>query len=310
MANEQENFSIDVDVSNVVPNEGGGFRRVPFGDYKFRIVDAIQKPKEGEKPHVMLKPTFVIVEARDPKNAHAVGMQTDGLYAGSRQSPKYMQERLACLLRAIGVNLAQGQALSKSMLVGREFDGTITWELGKPVFDEATGGQKRYVNSRICAERTVGTARPASINPEADSREAAKFLEATYGDTDAADATPADAAPWAQPNGGAQASAGTQAAAPSGFRPEADADANVMQYRVYVALKTPHAEQARGALVAAGFDPEGPINADLLVEPLKGQYLAAFPPAAQANAGALPGLPGLPPAGGNKAQKGTRSPRA
>lgn len=302
-------FTLDFsgeDQAKASPNEGGGFKRMPFGDYpRLRIVEVEQQAKQGDKPHVMLKVTVAAVEGP----ADGIGMQTTGLYAGSRQSPKFMQDRLANLLRAIKLQLSPGQALSRSMLIGREFAGTITWELSAGKLDETTGQTKRYVNARLLAERPVGSPASKTVNAEADSREAIKYLEEKYGNAGLPEET--EAAPWTQPaTTPAAATAPEQpttevaAAAPSGFRPEAEADANVHTYRAYVKLGGPTGEQARAGLIGVGFDPDGPVDAALLAEPVKSEFLKRFPPTA---------LGGLPPLGGAASaatpQKGKRAAR-
>lgn len=299
----EQDFAIGItgdDLAGVSASDGTGFKRVPFGDYTFKIVEIEQKAKEGAKPHVMLKATFSVVEAADPANNHAVGMTVDGLFAGSPQSPNFMQARLKNLLQAASVTLKGGQGLKRSDLIGRQFAGTVVWELSQARMDPTTGVEKRYVNARVVGERPTGTARPAAINPEGDSRDAIAYLEAKYGDAGVGSSGGEATAPppWAAP--APETKIETPAA--SGFRPESEADGTHHTYRAYVKLKTQYEEQARNELVKAGFDPDGPIDPEKLTDPtVKQAYLAKFP-----TNGALPGLPAL---GAPTAKKGTRAAR-
>jgi len=310
----EENFTMDIDAGHLAgykANSGVGFSRMPFGHYRFRVSGAeqqVSQPKEGKAGHVMLKLTLTVTAAHDPKNASAVGMSTTQLYAGSKQSPKFMQERLACVIHACKIALQAGQQLSSAMFIGREFDGTVTWEKGKPEFNEETGQMdKVYVNSRVIAERPCGAESPKGLDPARASAEARTYLREKYGsdgvdeEGDAVPATTASApsapaAPWTAP----QPSSDPEPVA-SGFKPESEVPNEVHQYRAYIKLSPEQAPAAREQLVGAGFDPDGPIDTSKLPEPIRAQYLTKFP---QTNGAGLPPLGGLPPAGG---KKGTRS---
>src|SRR5947207_15932593 len=112
-----ENWALDgIDANflqQVRPNEGARSReRPPKGDYRFKITALEQKAKLGAKPHVMIVPTMTIVKAYDEANASGVGLELLGWYAGSPQSPKMLQERLACLILACDIKLGPGQKLT------------------------------------------------------------------------------------------------------------------------------------------------------------------------------------------------------
>lgn len=313
MANDTDNFSLDLDqddINSFNPNAGAGFHRVKYGDYRFKIMDAEQVTKEGENPHVMLKPTFQILHAYDAANASEVGTTMDARYAGSKASPKFMQDRLANLLAAIKLP----PPITKSKLIGREFDATVVWNLGKPQMDQETGQMKpAAVFANVIAERPVGGPRHPSVDPRRDSMKAIRHLEETYGD--AGDSTPATAAPapWEAPATAVGSKPDVAPTTPT-WRSEADAAPEVHQYRAHVQLKTQLAAQARDVLVNNGFDPEGPVDVAHLPADLAEAWGKAFPATAAKPAG-LPGLPSLgsangaaPAAGG--AKKGTRAPRA
>lgn len=301
----QAAFSIDGDwLSTATPNEGGEFKRLPIGDYRFKVVGCEPKAKRGDKPHVMLKASFVVVEAYDNANKVAIGMPTDGLYAGSKESPKFMKDRLACLIRACKVQVQIGKQLNPAKdLIGREFDGTIFHELSDPSFDEATGmNTKRFVNARLCGERPVGTSRTAAVDPIRMSHAATTWLEKQYGGEPAGETPQAFGAvtspPW------------EQAKVQSGYKLDSDIPgemlANIHEYRAFYQLGTPMAEQARAALVQVGFDPDGSITPDHLTAETREAYLAKFasPKAELPKLGVVAVAPATSPA------KGTRSKRA
>lgn len=293
-----EDFTLDLtsdDVSKVAPNAGGAFHRIAFGDYDWEITDVEQETKTGQKPHVMLNVTFKCVKAHDDKNAEEIGQMINGRYAGSPQSPKFMQQRLANLLLAAKVQIPAGQKLKKSMLIGRKLSASVIWVVAKPYMNQETGETTQSVFANLIGERPIGAQRPGTVDPVRDSAKAAKFVRDQYGD--GADDEETETPPWANPSGGVEADA-APATATSSYRDEAEAatDPSVHQYRAHVALKTPHAELARTTLVNAGWDPEGPVNVDHLGD-MKGAYLAAFPPASTG----LPGLPALGAAPSNGA---------
>jgi hypothetical protein len=319
---QAEDFTLDLtgeDVAKRTPNAGGAFHRVQYADYKFRIVDVEQQAKEGEKPHVMIVCTFSIVAAHELANAGEVGQQMTGRYAGSPQSPKFMQERLANLIKACALQLPPGQKLKRSMLVGREFDASVVWTKGQPKMDMETGQTRTPVYANVIGERPVGAPRPPTIDPVRDSRDAAKHVAAEYGDdSDDEVAAPAPTpAPWTAPASTAGVTTTVTPPAPastSSWRDEAEATPAVHQYRAHIKLETAHAAAARQGLIGIGFDPDGPLDVAHLDDATKAQYLAKFP------VGAPGGLPGLPPATaptGNgaapaaaKPRTGTRAPRA
>jgi hypothetical protein len=288
-------------------DDGTGFRRVNFGDYRFRIVEVGKKSKEGANPHVMSKITFEAIEAYDESNEDCVGLRVTNLYAGSRESPGKMQRRLEALLQAVKIESGP-TGFSSKQLLGRELDATIVWELSDGDIDPETGILKKWVNDRVKGERPVGTARPPMLNPRIDSRQAVAYLESQgyevpdMGTENTTENAAPGSPPWQQTAGVAAPAA--PVATPS-FRPEADTDATVHQYRAHVKMNTPQGANARKALVEAGFDPDGPVNVDHLPEPFRGQFLSSM---AQKGGGGsrLPPLGG----GGEKRKTGTRTPRA
>lgn len=284
---EAENFSLDLtsdDVNQYQPSAGAGFQRVKFGDYRFKITDAEQAAKEGDNPHVMLVPTFTIIAAYDKANESEVGSSMQNRYAGSKASPKFMQQRLVNLLQAIKLT----PPITRAKLIGREFDGTVVWNLGKPQMDPDTGEMKpANVFANCIAERPVGAPRPPQVDPRRDSAKAAKHLEEQYGEVIGDDATPTAAAPWSAP---AAAAAAEPEAPTSTWQPESAAPADVHAYRAHYQLGTPHADLAKDGLIKIGFDPDGPVDPAKLPADLAAQWKAKKEVPA-----------GLPPLGANGA---------
>lgn len=164
------------------------------------------------------------------------------------------------------------------------------------------------VFANIIAERPVGEQRPVNVDPERDSRPAARHLDQQYGETETPGEAP-DVPPWMTATNAPQAqTAATETATTPSWRADSEGDANLHEYRAHIKLNTPHAEMARKGLIDSGFDPDGVVDATQLGD-VKEAYNAAFPSKA---AGGLPGLPGLgatAPAA-NGAKKGVRQPRA
>ena len=274
------------------PEDGAGWKRLPFGDYTFKIVDGeIIPSKNAQKPHNMLKPTFEVVRAHDDRNKDEVGSQVTGLY-GTANSPDFMQKRFKQLCEACKVSPGKG-GLKFSQLLGKTFDATVVWEMSDSNKLDDMGRKKYWVNERVKAERVVGVARPKTLNPTADSQKAVRYLEGQ-------DEAPAvDAAPWTAPTGtGNGGSAAAEEPVASGFMPEEEVEAVAHEYRAIYKIGGPDAESAKQALVDAGTDPDGPIDVMHLSEEIK--------KALEAKNGAKKS--GLKPLGGKGT--GTRQPRA
>jgi hypothetical protein len=250
---------------------------INIGHYRWRITKTAPEPtKKADRPHVMMKVTFQVVHAYDDKNKDMVGLTIDGRYAGSKESPEVMQKRLKALAEAAKV-LPTKQGIKASAFVGREIDASITWELSQDnsKFDPMTGKPKMYVNARLKAERAVGATVPAGFDPIVDSRAAVAYRE--KGDS-AGGAPEGDAAPWAAQPTGAPAATPTEAP-PADLIKETD-DGTVHSYRAVVALNGEDAQQARDQLLGAGYDPEGPIDPELIADAeIKAAYLKATAPA-------------------------------
>jgi hypothetical protein len=318
---ENENLALDITgdfLQNVAPDEGAPYERKPWGDFRFKIVTGKTEAKKGENPHVMLRLGFQILAVLDinenPEAANAVGMVIEGLYAGSQRSPKKMQKRLAHIVSALKLPLQAGKPLTSEMFTGREFDGSVVWELSDEQFDATSGASKRYVNERVIGERPAGTPRSQKINPKIQSAYAIKYVE-MQGNADMGGDMPGGVEPapmpWAQEGAQAETQVQTEAAS---FRPEtAEEKPSVHHYRALVKLGSPNGAQLRDALVGLGVDPDGEIDPAVLPAELRTSYLAKFP---QASTGTptLPGLGGLPPLGGApnsgaaKPRTGTRTP--
>jgi hypothetical protein len=290
------------------PNLGLGFRRVMFGDYTFEIVGtAIQPTKGSKKPHNMLKVTARVVAAADEANKNEIGSEMSNLYGGSPQSPDFMKQRLKALCIATGVNPTKGGKLMGSAFIGKRFDASVVWELSKSDKLDDFGKPKMYVNDRIKGERKVGAERPQMLNPVAESQKAKQYAD---GDTAGVggEAAPWDAAAGGEGGdvGGEGGDTGTEA---GGFVPEDQVDAIAHAYRAVVALGGDDAAGARETLIGAGYDPDGPVNVEMIDDAdLKKAYLAKFPPegaAAPKKAGGLPPLNGA-----GRAKTGTRAPAA
>jgi hypothetical protein len=306
MANEQqkdEDFDLGFTPeawAGIAAWDGVDGALINVGHYRWRISKtAPESTKKADKPHVMMKVTFQIVHAYDEKNKDMVGLTIDGRYAGSKESPEVMQKRLKSLAEAAKVQPTK-QGIKASAFVGREIDASITWELSQDnsKFDPMTGKPKMYVNARLKAERQVGAALPAGFDPIFDSRAAVAYRE--KGESGAS-APEGDAAPWAAAP--ATPAAASTEAPPADLIKETD-DGTVHGYRAVVALNGEDAQQAREALLAAGYDPEGPIDPELIADAeIKAAYAKAMAPAPAATA------PKLAPLGnGAKARTGARAP--
>jgi len=282
--------------AGVAANDGTGYRRVPFGDYRVRIADGeIQPSKNAQKPHNMLKLSFEVLEAYDERNKQEVGSIISNLY-GTITSPEYMQKRFKAVCEAIKV-APNKQGLKFSQLAGKELDITVVWELSDSNKIDEMGQKIFYVNDRVKAERPVGTARPKTLNPQADSQKAIRYLETSQ---PAEPGTATETAPWEAPANGAGASAASVASA-SSFLPESEIDPGAHEYRAAIRLGDKDDDTYREQLVAAGIDPDGPVDVAHLSPETKAQYEAKF--------GAKKA--GLPPLGsGGKKPAGARQPRA
>lgn len=286
--------------STLQAEDGAGWRRTLFGDYTLKIVDGeIQPSKNAKKPHNMLKVTFEVVKSYEERTASEVGSQVTNLY-GTANSPEFMQKRFKALCEACKVVPGKG-GLKFSQLLGKQFDASIVWELSDSGKLDDFGNKKFYVNDRVKAERTVGTPRPKTLNPVADSQKAARYLEQQGGESGGASAGTPDTAPWqANGNGEAAANGGAGAAAPS-FFPESEVEPVAHEYRAIYKLGGEESEAAKQALIDAGTDPEGPVDIAHLSDDTRAAYEAKF-------GNGAPKKPGLKPLGGKNA--GTRQPRA
>ncbi|MDP3768456.1 MAG: hypothetical protein Q8S13_10615 [Dehalococcoidia bacterium] len=306
---ESEEFVLDFTPEmreKVTPNDGGTRPKVNPGDYRLRVDGMKRQTKTGEKPHVMALVEFKIVHAYDTKNALYVGASLPGLYAGSPQSPDFMQQRLEQWLRAVQYKGTPGKGVSSKELIGREFDACVVRELGKPESDPVTGATKRYTNDRVKSERPVGAPRPPHADPLAESREALVWEEKggmaaevtqEQGATTAAQTQGvAQSAPSFAQSAPAQAATPALAAQAAGPRwvDEATVKANteIQNYRIYIACGHHQGPEIRKLLVAQNVNPDGPINLDVVPAESKAFYYKTFPQAA------VPGL-ALAPIGGN-----------
>lgn len=303
--NDGENFELGwspEEASNLDSHAGGnGFKLIPWGDVRVKIIEAIGQESKGKSPHLMLVPTFEIIHAYDKsKSAASVGETIKGYY-GTKASPEFMQKRTKALMDACKI-VPKGK-LTNTMFVGKEFDASIIWEVSDSnKIDPNTGKAKKFVNARLLGERPVGGERPKTINPEGDSSAAIKHLEGRGGGDEGGSDEPA---PWEQ-----QAQGGTTSdettdteSTQSGFLDESDVPAGAHEYRARMKLGI-EADDMKEALLKHGYDPEGPIELDNLSDETREAYEAKFvKKAAKSN--------GLPPlGGGSKAKTGTRSARA
>lgn len=287
----------------ITPNDGGTRPKINPGDYRLRVEALKKQAKTGEKPHVMAAADFKIVHAYDSKNAMYVGFALSGLYAGSPQSPDFMQQRLEQFLRALQYKGTPGRGVNAKELIGREFDACVVRELGKPETDPATGATRRYTNDRVKYERAVGAPKPPQADAIAESREALAWEEkggmAAEPDVQTQMSPPsfAQGAPAQAP--AAAVAIAAQAPAASPWRDEASLKADpkyaeYMIYRVYVAIGHEQAAQIKQVMESLHINPTGPIDLAALSPEVKSHYLAKVPQAAAAS-----GLPTLGPIGGN-----------
>lgn len=278
--------------TSLVPSDGGNFQRIPFGDYRMRIIEAKQQTKEGERPHVMIKVTFKVIDGVKD----GIGLEVSELYGGSAESPRLMKNKMEALLQALGVSTIP----RRSSFIGREVNATIVWELSKEQIDPTTGEGRRFVNERVKYVRSTNAARPDKVNPESESRQAASYLEEKgWWSPSSSDG---DTAPWGSSTGE------LPSLLHSGFKPESQADESVFTYRAHVKVGGPLAEQARAALVNEGFDPDGPIDANRVDESIRAAFLKV---AAGTTTTTLPPLVGMGEMrnNGGRPRTGTRAPR-
>lgn len=286
--------------STLPAEDGAGWKRHPFGDFTLKVIDGeIIPTKNAKVPHNMLKVTFESTKAYDERNKGAVGQTVTGLY-GTGNSPAFMQKRFKALCDACKVQPVKGK-LTFAMLAGKTFDATVVWEMSDSGKLDDFGQKKFWVNDRVKAERVVGTARPKTIDPVADSAKAVKYLDnqeaSDGGDDDNAD----EPAPWAGgANGAASGAAASGGATSTGavattpsFVPESEVDPQAHAYRALYKIGGEDGEEAKQTLIENGFDPEGPIDLANVPDEIKAKYEAKFPPKAAAKkAGGLPALSG------------------
>lgn len=283
--------------STLQAEDGAGWRRTLFGDYTLKIVDGeIQPSKNAKKPHNMLKVTFEVVKSYEERTASEIGSQVQGLY-GTANSPDYMQKRFKALCEACKVVPGKG-GLKFSQLLGKQLDASVVWEMSDSGKLDDFGNKKFYVNDRIKAERSVGTPRPKTLNPVADSQKAARYLD-QQSEGGASNGGASDVAPW-QAGGEANGNGATHEEAAPSFIPESEVDPVAHEYRAIFKLGGEQAEAARQALIDAGTDPDGPIDLMHLSDETRAEYETKF-------GGGKP-KPTLKPLGGKGA--GTRQPRA
>jgi hypothetical protein len=279
--------------ATVKPNDGASRARIPIGEFTWKIREVYSKPAEGKQtPHVMAVFEFEIVKAHNPEHEEFIGSSMLGYYAGSAQSPRFMHERMAQLIQAVGVKPG-AQGISRKDLIGREFDATITWEISQPRINPTTGETRRFVNARLKGERKIGEPRPPRINPEAESRQAVAWLNANgEGDLSAGGGgggggggagdfggapSGGDEPPWEDtgPQGEATPEGGEVAGQEAGAETGGDAggagemDDTVNQYRAIYQMGHPAAEQAKAALQQIGQDPEAAVQPDALPDDLR-----------------------------------------
>lgn len=311
-------------------NEGGGFLRHPYGDFRGRITDAKVESSKGPKPHNMLVISTITIGVIEDGDASAIGMSQDNRY-GTPQSPKFMQERAACLLMALG----QRGPFRPKDLIGREYDYTVTWEKSAPITD-AVGNEKVFVNSRLCFERKKGAPLPAKAKAKALSAVAIKHLLEVEGVTEEDNAeggsVGAEGAWEKSPAGGAAAKADKADTKPvvtstagkaakvdttkAGKEPEWLPEDKVMKtahiHRALIAMGDEKAAAAEKQLIGKKIDPRGPIDPANLVEPVKAAY-ATWLSEQKAAAPEEEELPDLDapeeaaPAPASKAKTGTRT---
>lgn len=317
----QADFVLDLDQnwhSTTTAADGAPISRLPIGHYTFEITGVEPKPKEGKKPHTMLLTTFRVVKG---PTEEVVGQTIDGLYAGSKQSPKFMQQRLKCLLDAVKV-VPKGGFKPQKELVGKTFDGTVVWELSNPTAD-AEGNAKRYVNARVRYERQAGQAVPPhATHYETESKRAISYLQQNgEGGDDDTVFTPGggdEAPPWmgageGDAAGGGDDGAGAEETTTGGpsWKDDSEIDPSllptVMTFRAYIYLGTDEAAEARQNLESEAINPEGTIDESLIEDAeLVAKVVAKRNPPAAKPAGLRPLGGGLPGLGGAKV--GTRAP--
>lgn len=314
MSKEQQQQEFDLgftpeQIEGINPNQGQDFRPPMFGDYTLEIAAMEQQAsqgKGGKQPHVMSKVTFRIVKAHDKANDAEIETEIPNCYyAGSPQSPPYMQARLKALM--LGAQVIPTKAgLKASMFIGKRLDATVTWELSKGDKLDDFGQPKFYVNARVKGERKVGEERPKDINPAAESARAHEYRttgKLPEGMAGGAGETPA----WEQTGGTA---GGTEAAGGgegTGFIPESDVDAVAMLYRAVYQIGGDQSADAKEALLGIGVDPDGKVNLDMIEDAdVKKEYLEKFPQAGGTTAKKTQ----LPALGNAKPRTGQRQPRA
>lgn len=292
--------------------DGGGFARHPWGDYRFRIESMEIKPSKGPTPHNMMSFTFKTIAVAGEGNAEAIGMAESGLY-GTPQSPKFMQQRAHQLLTAIGIT----GKFTASMLIGKEFDGTVTWEKSAPTIS-ATGEEKVFVNSRVAFERKPGTQKPPKAQAKALSAAAIAYVNESEGAAASApggEGQSAEVPAWEQKTEAVKAAATATATANTKadhvWMDEEKIPAAAHAFRAVIALKKPDQDTRRASLLAKNINPEGPIKADLITPvTLRTEYstwLAAQAPVAVEDE--LGGL-GLDDAPAVAADNGAAAPKA
>lgn len=255
-------FALDASfIDGVKPNPGGVRPRLPPGHFRFRVASIAQKasdanPAMNKAAHVMMQVGATVVKRIDGDTADA-GHVVESLYGGSKESPKFMLERLAQFLASVSYKPINGQIEAKD-LIGREFDATCYWELSKSGgVDPATGQAKqRYVNDRICAERPCGAEAPKGHDPSTMSKEALRY--------EGAGAEDGEAPPWqgqttAPPPGGTPQ--GTPITGPKFIADSELGDEEkgpVAVFRMKWQLRADAA--AKAAMIEGEINPDGPVD--------------------------------------------------
>jgi len=285
------------ELDKIQASDGSRRERLPFGDYRFRVKGITEKMKSGDKnPYKMMLVEVEIVAAHDEKNKDQVGRTTNSLYGADLRAHPFMLQRAKQFVVATGVPIGP-TGVKGSEFMGREFDATIVWELSKPDTDAKTGKTKRYVNDRIKGERPVGVARSPKLNPESESKQAIAYLAQFEGDVAPTDE--ATALPWDSGSVAGETVVTPDEGEPTEAAGDASAadDPNINNYRALAQLGGADAPDARAALVAAGINADGEVNAALLNGPIGTRWKAHL--AKTAKNGKSP-LAGLPPLGGPK----------
>lgn len=268
-------------LDNVGTHDGTQRSRVPIGDYRLKIKNAVMEPsKKADHVQLVVEIEVIMLLSGDAVSA---GMTIKMYYAGSAQSPDFLQQRLHTFLKALAIPRTMAQ-LSLTDLRGRQFDGTVYHEVSAGQLDQVTGAVgKAYINERLCNERPCGLARtvadPLVLSAAAIAHEK-MMLTGGGGEAPAGTHTPpwgagagvppaAGSAPTGAPAGGPTQGAGTPPVEPEGPAPivtEAEIPIEdrgvVSSLRVEIQMGTPKAAQAVKNLADCGYPAAGPIYID------------------------------------------------